>query len=120
MAPSKRVQVMLRPEVYEIVNDLAEQDNITLSKTCGILVEAALAQRSLWDATTRKRIKPEMTQDPHYRSVNKTDILDSVPENRTTELVTKKAEPLTNDTELDPELLALAKKLQALKSLDLF
>ena len=111
---------MLRPEVYEIVNDLAEQDNITLSKTCGILVEAALAQRSLWDATTRKRIKPEMLDDPHYKSVTKSDILDVVPEGRKTELVTKKAEPLTKDTELDPELLALAKKLQALKSLDLF
>lgn len=110
---------MLRPEVFEIVQDLADADNISVSKTCGILVEAALANRSLWDASTRKRIKPEMTQDPTFRSVTRTDILDVVPETRTTELVTEKQEPKTEESELDDELMALARKLQALKQLDL-
>ena len=110
---------MLRPEVFAIVQDLAVADNITMSKTCGILVEAALAQRSLWDQNTRSRIKPEMTEDPHYKSVTREDIIESVPENRTTELISKKAKPLTEEPELDDELMALARKLQALKSLDL-
>ena len=112
---------MLRPEVFEIVQDLADADNISVSKTCGILVEAALAHRSLWDATTRKRIPQEMTKDPSFRSVTRADILDVIPEEKTVELVQKNAEPLTktDEPELDAELLALAKKLQALKQLDL-
>ena len=54
---------MLRTEVYEIVQDLAVQDNISVSKAAGILVEAALANRSLWDQKI-KGIPAGMTKDP--------------------------------------------------------
>ena len=112
---------MLRPEVFEIVQDLALADNITMSKTCGILVEAALAQRSLWDQNTRSRIKPEMTEDATYKSVTREDIIESVPETHTKELVQKNTVPSTKteDLDLDPEMLALVKKLKTLKALDL-
>ena len=112
---------MLRNEVYEIVQDLAVQDNISVSKAAGILVEAALAHRSLWDQKTRKRIPAGMTKDPSFMSVTKADMLDGLPENVSTELVQKNAEPVTKEPEpeLDADLLALAKKLQALKQLDL-
>ena len=110
---------MLRPEILEIVQELAEDDNLPLSRTCGILIEQALVSRALWDNKTRKRIPKEATEDPHYKSVTKNDIIDSLPDGVETELVTKKAEPLENDIDLDPELLALAKKLKALKQLDL-
>lgn len=114
---------MLRPEVYEIVSDLAEADNISVSKTAGILVEAALANRSLWDQKTRKRIKPEMMKDASFSSVTRADMLDGLPENVSAELVQKSTVPATKteepEPELDAELLTLAKKLQALKQLDL-
>ena len=119
MAPSKRFQVMLRPEIAEIVEDLAEQDNLSASKVCGILIEAALAQRSLWDRETRKRIPSDLGSDPHSKSVNREDIFESLPPTVVAEKVMTKTKQPEQDLNLDPELLELAKKLQALKALDL-
>lgn len=123
MAASKRIQVMLRPEVYEIVKELAEEDNLSDSKTISILVEQALVERSLWDSRTRQRMPKEVTDDPHFKSVNRTDILADLPEGVQVETVMTKntnQQPQSEPTiELDDELLALAKKLKALKALEL-
>ena len=111
---------MLRTEVYEIVQDLAVQDNISVSKAAGILVEAALANRSLWDQKTRKRIPAGMTKDPSFMSVTKADMLDRLPENVSTELVQKNTVPVTKEPEqepeLDAELLALARNFKLLNN----
>ena len=101
MPSSPRVQVLLRPDVYEIVKELSEEENITLSKVCGLLVEQALVNRGLWDK--KRKIKPSMS--PDAKSLHRLDVLD-------TKLDTPKdPEP----TELDPDDLKLLKKIKALK-----
>ena len=101
MPSSPRVQVLLRPDVYEIVKELSEEENITLSKVCGLLVEQALVNRGLWDK--KRRIKPSM--DPDAKSLHRLDVFETkVPE-------PKDPEP----TELDPEDLKLIKKIKALR-----
>lgn len=118
MAAGKRVQVMLRPEIYSIIEDLRDEDNLSDSKICSILIEQALVERSLWDKDTRKRIPKEATDDASFKSVTKTDILDGIelPPNVTVQTTTKHERPQTED----PEILELAKKLQALKAVGLF
>jgi antitoxin component of RelBE/YafQ-DinJ toxin-antitoxin module len=49
MATTQRVQVLLRPTVLEIVKDIGEQEDLTLSKTVSMLVEEALISRGLFD-----------------------------------------------------------------------
>ena len=100
MAPGKRLQVMLRPEVYDIVKELADEDKLSNSKTMSILVEQALVSRSLWDAKTRKRIPKEVQSDPHFRSVGKIDLLDGLPENVDIKTYHKNQQP---ELKLDPE-----------------
>ena len=48
-SPTKRIQVLLRPRVLEVVEDLSEKEDFTLSKTVSMLVEEALISRGLFD-----------------------------------------------------------------------
>ena len=47
MAPSKRIQVILKDKLTSVVEDLAEQQGNSMSKMCSILVEEALNARGL-------------------------------------------------------------------------
>ena len=101
MAASPRVQVLLRPDVFDIVKDLSDEENITLSKVCGYLIEQALVNRGLWDK--KRRIK--LTDTPEAKSLHKTELFDAaIPD-----------VPKDPNTELEPDDLKLLMKLKALK-----
>ena len=121
MAVSKRVQVMLRPGLHEVVEELADEQNLPLSRVCGYLIEQALVNRGLWDEELRKRIQKEdiVEKSPAAASFNKTDLLDikGVSSVETVSSNTKNQE--IDKTNIDPQLLAMAKKLQTLKELEL-
>ena len=72
MAPSKRFQVMLRPEIAEIVEDMVEQYS-SASKVCSMLVEFALAQKGYWDPVARQRITP--TTNPSFAPQDMVDAI---------------------------------------------
>jgi hypothetical protein len=95
--PAQRIQCLLKPKVLDIVKQLSEELDLTLSKTVALLVYEALENRGV-------KVKPS--------SSVLTDI--KVPDTVNKELITKKTE------ELDPEDLDLLKKIKTLKTLGLF
>ena len=117
MAAGKRVQVMLRPEIWEIVEELRDEDNLSDSKICAILIEQALVNRALWDKKTRQRLPADTGSDPASKSLNKTDILEGIelPEGVTVQTTTKHQQPETEEQ----ELMEIAKKLRLLKQLEM-
>ena len=114
MAPSKRIQVMLRPEIAEIVEDMVEQYS-SASKVCSMLVEFALAQKGYWDPVARQRITPDSTPQP----TSSNELFESLPSSVVAETVMTKTKQPQPDPEITPELIALAHKLQALQSVGL-
>ena len=93
MSTSQRVQVLLKPKALDIVKQLSEELDLTLSKTVSMLVYEALEARGV-------KIRPS--------SSVLTDI--QTPDNVTKTLVTKKTE------ELEDSDLELLRKLKLLKN----
>ena len=114
---------MLRPGLYEVVQELAEEDNLPISRVCGYLIEQALVNRGLWDEKLRERIAQGdvVEKSPATASFNKLDLV----ENKMVEQVISNNSSLSeknsdsNKIEITDDLLALAKKLKALKALEL-
>jgi hypothetical protein len=98
MSTTQRVQVLLKPRVLEIVKELSQDQELTLSKTVALLVNEALEARGY---STKPTPKPSVLKDI------------KIPDNVTQELVTKKTEPLPA---IDEDFL---KKIQMLQSLGL-
>jgi DUF1009 family protein len=96
MSPAQRIQCLLKPKVLEIVKQLSDELDLTLSKTVALLVYEALEARGI-------KVKPS--------SSILSDI--ELKDNITKELVTKKSEPLPA---IDEDFL---KKIQMLQSLGL-
>lgn len=110
--PVQRVQVLLRPKILELVKILSEEENLSLSKACSILVEAGLIAKGMIDPKAPPKLLREVEKEasPSTRSVLGVD----VPQDRHT-TVTKK----TSDLDLTTEDLELLQKIKALKSVGL-
>ena len=113
---AQRIQVLLKPEVLEVVKDLTEELDLTLSKTVSKLVEEALEARGTY---SREQPRKRKTVD-NTASINRTDTLHSsvltgidLPQDIRQTTVTKKTQPLEDN---DLELLTKLKKLQALEA----
>lgn len=63
MAAYPRVQVLLRDGIFELINEIAKRDNLSVSKVCGMLIQESLAARNLWDIQKAERIQPSQTRD---------------------------------------------------------
>jgi hypothetical protein len=101
MSTSQRVQVLLKPKALDIVKQLSEELDLTLSKTVAMLVYEALETRGV-------KVRPS--------SSVLTDI--PIPDNVTKELVTKKSEPQSPTNAglpaIDEDFLKKIKMLQEL------
>ena len=117
--PVQRVQVLLRPRVLEAIKELSAEEDLTLSKTCSMLVEEALISRGLFNKTTRRKEREEaqpagqMAKDVVEAGLS--HFLQQAVAGSDTHMTTveKKTEAI------DDEDLELLKKLKALKSVGL-
>ena len=50
--PNKRVQVLLKPRALEIIEKISEDENLSLSKICSLLIEEALVTRGAYSKTS--------------------------------------------------------------------
>ena len=100
MAVSKRVQVLLRDRIAELVEGLAECEGVSVSRFCGLLIEEAL------------RANGELTIDHQLHARAGVQV-------RTVEVPTpttsQPTEVEADDDDEMVELLAMAKKLKALQ-----
>ena len=98
-SPTQRIQVLLRPRALEVVKELSEQEDLTLSKTVAMLVNEALEARGVRVRTS-------------------SSVLEGIelPDNITKELVTKKTAQLETPTTLDRSALIAAALQELLKS----
>ena len=95
----KRVQVLLRPEVLEIIETLSNKDGLALSKTCALLIEEMLEAKGLLDRSTlRNRGRWQA---------------DSISKNKKTDESSQK----NTDTSVSEEDLELLRKIKLLKEL---
>jgi hypothetical protein len=99
--PAQRVQVLLKPAVLELVKQLSEAENLSLSKQVSQLVQEALEARGLYSRRVSRSREDSVGDFLREAAVNR---------NMT---VTKKT------TQLDPEDIELLQKLKSLKSLGL-
>ena len=108
--PVQRVQVLLRPKILELVKILSEEENLSLSKACSILVEAGLIAKGMIDPKAPPKLLREVEKEasPSVRSVLGVDVPDNY--NMTT---TKRT------TDIDQSDLELLQKIKALKSVGL-
>ena len=69
----KRIGYLPRPSVYKIINEIAIEENLSQSKTIGILVEEALNARGLINNRKAKLINKEnnlVNKSPFYEDIN--------------------------------------------------
>lgn len=106
---SQRIQVLLRQQVLELVKELSEETDLTLSKTVAQLVEEALEARGLYDSKYH-RGKGKFKEEPRSMS----DVIAGAVAHTgvRSQLVSRNTEPL-DQTDLD--LLTKLKKLKALE-----
>ena len=115
MAVSKRIQVLLRDPIAELVEGLAECEGVSVSRLCGQLIEEAL------------RAKGELTID-HQLHARAGVQVQSVVTNRGTagqpspfkqmeEKVLRASQPLDNEADDDDEMLELLEMAKKLKTL---
>jgi len=99
--PNKRVQVLLKPKVLSILEGISEDENLSLSKICSLLIEEALVTRGAYSKTSRMAeiLPPSAERD----SVMRRDSL------------VQAAEAAQNTTDSDEETLRLLKKFKALQ-----
>ena len=91
----------------EVVERLAEEENISQSKCISLLVEAGLRHRGIYDESM-----DQLPSSPEAKSLTREDGMQALLDQHS-EVVTKKTEPL------DDEDLKLLKKLKMLKELGL-
>ena len=129
MATTQRVQVLLRPTVLEIVKDIGEQEDLTLSKTVSMLVEEALISRGLFDkrykAGNREAVALQKEEQKLETELEREEGLERDEEgyffrpeevsgsDKHVTLVARKTQ------QIDEEDLELLKKLKALKAVGL-
>ena len=112
---SKRVQVLLKPRVTEIIEQISEEENLSLSKICSLLIEEALITRGAFSKTST--IREVLPPTPERDSLMKRDSLAiaaaeaAEKAGRQHETVMKKTEPMDGDE----ETLRLLKKFKALQ-----
>ena len=98
---NKRVQVLLKPRVTEIIERISEDENLSLSKICSLLIEEALITRGAYSKTSR--MQEILPPSPERDSLMRRD-----------SLVTA-AESAEASGDTDEETLRLLKKFKALK-----
>lgn len=102
--------MLLRPEVLELVEAIAEQDNLSNSKVVALLAEEALVNRGLFQ---KNQIQPT-TSKKRASSKLEDSVLDmAADKNLEVTAVSKRTE------DLNPEDLALLKKIKLLKEMNL-
>jgi len=116
MAVSKRVQVLLRDRVAEIIEGIAEEENLSQSKVCGALIEEALLTRGVFSKNSH--IREVLPSTPTRDSVMRKDsLLDAVDIAERKVEVTQNRKTETDD--LEDEDLKLLRKSKMLKELNL-
>lgn len=68
-SPTQRIQVLLRPRALEVVKELSEQEDLTLSKTVAMLVNEALEARGV--SVRSSRSGSDLDLGPNMKTVMK-------------------------------------------------
>jgi hypothetical protein len=98
---AKRLQVLVKPRVLKILEGIAEDENLSLSKVCSLLIEESLITRGAFSKTSRMaEILPDT---PERQSVMRKDSL------------VQAAETAQASGDDDEETMRLLKKFKALK-----
>ena len=116
MAISKRVQVLLRERVAEIIEGIADEENLSQSKVCSALIEEALLTRGVFNKNSH--IREVLPSTPERDSIMRKDsLLDAVDTaNRKVEVTQNQK---TGTDEMDDETLKLLRKFKMLQELNL-
>lgn len=69
--PSKRIQVLLRDRVRDVVQTLSDEENLSSSKICALLIEEALIHRGVFD--NRPTVQVQRREDPDLESLMRRD-----------------------------------------------
>ena len=117
MAVSKRVQVLLRDRVHEIVHAIAEDENLSMSRVCSLLVEEALITRGAFSKTSH--IRDVLPSDPARDSLMRKDSLLAHAAQQGIEVHVDQVNTRKPETDISADDLKLLKKLKMLKELEL-
>jgi len=99
--PNKRVQVLLKPRALEIIEKISEDENLSLSKICSLLIEEALVTRGAYSKSSH--MVEVLPPTPERDSLMRRDSL------------VKAAETAQQSGDDDAETLRLLKKFKALQ-----
>lgn len=114
---SKRVQVVLRSKVLEILEGISADENLSMSKVCSLLIEEALLARGVFSKTSH--IREHLPPSPERDSVMRRDSLVKAAEDLGLNVETAYTKTETQDPELEDDDLRLLKKIKMLKELNL-
>jgi hypothetical protein len=102
----------LKPKVLSILEGISEDENLSLSKICSLLIEEALVTRGAYSKTSR--MSEILPSSPERDSLMRKDsLLDAAA------AAGRKVELVSEKSEVDDEDLKLLKKIKMLKELNL-
>lgn len=105
--PKKRIQVLLRDRVYEIVEALSGDENLPMSKVCSMLIEESLMARGEFSKSRPADTPGFIPKGVEMKVVAKQDPIENA------------RESLAAASGIDDEDLKLLRKLKMLKELNL-
>ena len=103
--PNKRVQVLLKPRALEIIQKISDDENLSLSKICSLLIEEALVTRGAYSKTSH--IVEVLPPTPERDSLMRRDSM------------VQAAQDAMKKEQMDEESMRLLKKFQAFQEMGL-